>query len=263
MSSFASDHPDRLDELLCDSVTCGLSSSEQAELQGLLAGRADEAMIRMELTAAATALAVLSLGETTESLPGWLRDRIERDAPAARRRGGVIARLNWAPWALVAASLMLAALGWWPRLAGERRSVSPEILAKERGSVTTQWAAWSPKAPTEDPEAKPIDWSKGVQGRVVWNAERQEGFMFFSGMKPNDPREFQYQLWIIDAGHKHPVDGGVFDIPADVGSRDVVVRITPKIRVSDAAAFAVTMEKPGGVVVSDQHERVVVASVAK
>ncbi len=262
MSSLTHEHFERLDELLCDHVTCGLSDSGVIELESL--SGADEALEAMELAAAATAIAVL---------PGWgaipeqVRQRVEHAAPSplvvgrAERTPRIAGRLNWVPWTLVAASMTLAVLGWWPRVVGT--GVDPERLATEEGTVTTQWAHWSAKPPTEDPAAKDVDWAKGVQGRVIWNAEKQEGFMYFSGMKPNDPREFQYQLWIIDAEQKHPVDGGVFDVPSDVGSRDVVVRITPKIRVSSAAAFAITIERPGGVVVSEQHERVVVAAVGK
>src|SRR5690606_18561836 len=119
-------------------------------------------------------------------------------------------------------------------------------IAREPGAVTTTWASWASKAPDEDPLAKPIDWSAKVSGRVIWSSDRQTGCMVFTGMKPNDPAKEQYQLWIIDATQKHPIDGGVFNITKD---GEAVVPITPKIRVDQPVAFAVTIEKPGGVVV--------------
>lgn len=81
--------------------------------------------------------------------------------------------------------------------------------------------------------------------------------MTFRNLSPNDPTQRQYQLWVVDPSRdKHPVDGGVFDIascPADANttpSGEVIVPIVCKLPVASPAAFALTVEKPGGVVVS-------------
>jgi anti-sigma-K factor RskA len=57
-------------------------------------------------------------------------------------------------------------------------------------------------------------------------------------------------LWIFDGTRdkRYPVDGGVFDVPAN--SAEVVIPIRATLPIRKAAAFAVTVEKPGGVVVS-------------
>lgn len=103
--------------------------------------------------------------------------------------------------------------------------------------------------------------SQGVMGDVVWDSESQTGYMRFSGLPANDPEENQYQLWIFDAarGEQYPVDGGVFNVPAGVA--EVVVPILAKLPVSNPALFAVTIERPGGVVVSSRERIVVVAPV--
>jgi len=69
----------------------------------------------------------------------------------------------------------------------------------------------------------------------------------------------QYQLWIVDPSRDAdaPVDGGVFDIPAD-GS-PVVVPITAKLALSKPQAFVITLEQPGGVVKSKQEKVVALA----
>jgi anti-sigma-K factor RskA len=87
--------------------------------------------------------------------------------------------------------------------------------------------------------------------------------MRFRGLPANNPRELQYQLWIFDAtrGDQYPVDGGVFDIPANSGG-EVIVPIVARIPIRDPALFAVTIEKPGGSVVSSRERIVVVAPVA-
>jgi anti-sigma-K factor RskA len=106
-------------------------------------------------------------------------------------------------------------------------------------------------AATKDPAGQ------GVTADVVWDPVTQMGFAHFAGLKSNDPQVKQYQLWIFDATRdkRYPVDGGVFDVPAD--APDVVIPIRATLPVRQAAAFAVTVEKPGGAVVSDLSHVVV------
>jgi anti-sigma-K factor RskA len=72
----------------------------------------------------------------------------------------------------------------------------------------------------------------------------------------------QYQLWIFDAerNEAYPVDGGVFDVPAK-SDGDVVIKIDPRIPVSRATAFAITVERPGGVVVSSRERLPLLAAL--
>jgi hypothetical protein len=56
------------------------------------------------------------------------------------------------------------------------------------------------------------------------------------------------------------VDGGVFDVDRETG--DVVVPITARLKVVEPTLFAVTIEKPGGVVVSKRERIVVTAAIA-
>lgn len=99
-------------------------------------------------------------------------------------------------------------------------------------------------------------------GDVVWSPERQQGFMRFRGLAANDPSLAQYQLWIFDAERNsaHPVDGGVFDVPA-AADGEVVVRIDPRLPIRRATAFAITVEKPGGVVVSGRERLPLIAAL--
>src|SRR6185295_19400023 len=96
---------------------------------------------------------------------------------------------------------------------------------------------------------------KPLTGDVVFDPVRQIGFLRFQGIPANDPRLAQYQLWIADAGRRQPepVDGGVFDVtPQATASGDVIIPFRAKLPVGKPAAFVVTMEQPGGVVVSKQ-----------
>ena len=91
-----------------------------------------------------------------------------------------------------------------------------------------------------------------TKGDIVWSNESQKGFIKISGMPVNDPSKNQYQIWIIDPiKYKQPVDGGIFNI-TDAG-RDIIIPINPKLPISNAKGFAITIEQPGGVVVSSQE----------
>jgi hypothetical protein len=181
-------------------------------------------------------------------------EMLQEEGPQAIRR--------FAPeklaWFAVAASLLLAIVGWWPRMAGEEQvAEAPPSVQKQREQLAAKPAVvrrdWTA---TSEPAAE------GATGDVVWDPETQQGYVRISGLAVNDPRKQQYQLWIFDAsrGDKYPVDGGVFDIPAN--SDEVVVPIQARLPVRDAAMFAVTLERAGGVVVSEREHIVVLAKVA-
>ncbi len=201
---------------------------------------------------------------------GMVAPLVERPAPVipleSRRK-----RTSYA-WVAAAASVALAAgaVLW----ATQRE---PEVITKERivevpvtpppvkepaaaearaqllataSDVTT--LAWTP---TKDPNGA------AASGDVVWSASAQRGYMRFVGLTPNDLKQLQYQLWIFDKDRDqaYPVDGGVFDVSS---TGEVIVPITARLKVNEPVLFAVTIEQPGGVVVS-KRERIVVTAAPK
>jgi anti-sigma-K factor RskA len=226
---------DRLDELLAQAATEGLNADERRELERLLDGASDASH---EIAAGALDLA---LGPTTfEPLSPGLRAKLVargeelvaqrsasklRAVPPARGSSAALA------WWLAAAAAVLAILGWWPKR-GERALAPDELLAR---------------ADTLRVEAKGTDLAKELRGDVLWSNALQSGYLRLSGLPLNDPRVEQYQLWIVDGDQKNPIDGGVFD----GASGELVIPIDAKLRVGTPKAFAITIEKPGGVVVSD------------
>ena len=263
----------RAQELLLARATEGLTEREAAELAAL----GVEHDTSFDLAAAAIDLAALPV----EPMPAGLADRLlaaalpasaapstlagempitpPRDAPIAitrrRSRGTIIA------WTCAAIAIAAAAgVVLWARQEQKpevvvRLPVTPPpaearaaLLAKG-DSVTLAWSA------TADPAAR------GASGDVVWSAAKQEGYLRFVGLAANDPAKTQYQLWIFDKARdqQFPVDGGVFDVGPD---GEVIVKIAPKLRVGEPVLFAVTVEVPGGVVVS-KRERIVVTAAPK
>ncbi len=235
-------------DLLVKQVSEGLSADEQRALDAL-----DDAALsghRRDLEHAAAAVTLSGLRQF-EPLPAALRARIERQAQAfAQVAPGErpSRRLAWAGWFAAAACLLLAVFGWL-RLPQTATAPSPAerraALAAKPGTLHLALGA------THDPAAA------GVVGDVVWDPATQQGFLRFVGLAPNDPKVSQYQLWIFDGGRdqRYPVDGGVFDVPA--GRGEVLVPIHAALPIGAAQAFAVTVEKPGGVVVSAREHVVV------
>jgi hypothetical protein len=115
-----------------------------------------------------------------------------------------------------------------------------QLLAGSRTVVVRPWRAGNDPTGTN------------VSGDVAWDAAGQRGFLRFSGLRRNNPNVEQYQLWIFDArrDERYPVDGGVFNITHEDGEE--VVAIKPALKIGVALTFAVTLERPGGVVVSDR-----------
>lgn len=159
-------------------------------------------------------------------------------------------------WLAVAASLLVATALWFKD--GER-----EPTAQVASAVESRLALLnnSQKVIRADWVSGKTPFDNAVTGDVVWNNESQQGYMRFVGMPPNDPAQEQYQLWIVDPDRgPEPVDGGVFDIAS---TDEVVVPIQAKLKVKKPAAFAITIEKPGGVVVSSQARLPLLAQVSQ
>jgi hypothetical protein len=222
--------------------------------------------ISRERGASVTPPSVLPPEPTRASAPS--RDELARRRGAERRKLAETvplrrARRSVAPWLFAAACLVVAGVAvWWglderaghptptpgsaAPLAANPAGDRAALLASATDVTKITWTI------TQDPNAR------GATGDVVWSAAQQRGYMRFVGLAPNDPTQTQYQLWIFDKTRDQafPVDGGVFDVPTN---GEVIVPITAKLRVNDLALFAVTVEKPGGVVVS-KRERIVVTA---
>jgi anti-sigma-K factor RskA len=84
--------------------------------------------------------------------------------------------------------------------------------------------------------------------------------MRFRGLPVNDVQKETYQLWIFDKTQdkETPIDGGTFDVSSD---GEVIIPINAKLKAQEPAMFAITIEKPGGVVVSKRGKVAALAMV--
>lgn len=207
-------------------TTGGLSDSQPSAVDHLSSDRRDASQ------------------QSTSATATFTNSSLEKQSHSASRR-------EWLGWICCAASLLLA----WGLWSVNRRPVETASAATQRNTLLASAA-----------DIVQIDWAAGttpfsaeVVGDVVWSTEQQLGFMRFRGMPVNDPTVEQYQLWIIDPERdEQPIDGGVFDISE---SGEVIVPIDAKLKVNAPKAFAITIEQPGGVVVSDQSRLPLLAAV--
>jgi anti-sigma-K factor RskA len=261
---------DRMLELLAGEAVGDLAASERAELLarlGTVTAHRDELMEAAGLTQ----LACLKADhDAAARMPGGLESRLKEQAQAwvsarsatasspissiddARRRRAASAppplegppqqsfggRAGWYAAAALAIALLLVinrqvSLPSSPPLAEQRA----ELLQVAADVITVPWAR------SDQPGYEQ------VTGDVAWSGERQQGYLRLAGLPVNDRAREQYQLWIVDPDRDvRPVDGGVFDIRTGGES---LIAIDAKLAVAKPTVFAITLEQPGGVVVSD------------
>ena len=123
-----------------------------------------------------------------------------------------------------------------------------QLLASAGDVIEKKWTDFDPKKP------------RGVAGDVVWSSSQQKGFARFRNLPTNDKTKETYQLWVFDAkrNKKTPVSAGVFNVDKN---GDIIVPIDAELKITDPKMFAVTAEKPGGVVVSKLGKVMAVAKV--
>ena len=269
---------DELLDLLAERALGSLSAADEERLSELLEAADLKDSDDMDLAVAAAMNAFAAAEAGTADAPEGLRDKLladadqffgserpsatvtdieaartkrEPDAPSAEAAKPVSysGRLGWAVAAMLAVVVMFVLR---PGEDGVPETFDPataraSLIADAPGTTVVEWA--TPDIPAY----------RAVTGDVVWNDDRQEGYLRLVGMPMNDPNISQYQLWIVDPDRDaNPVDGGVFNVPA--GGDEVVIPIDAKLIVSNPDAFAITREQPGGVVVSDGPLLIVAAA---
>lgn len=269
MSTLNPRERERLLDLLADRAVGELAPADAAELADLMARAPDEAGYEDLVGGLILAADDPDAGDMPPALRSGLLGKGERmvgpgvagriDAPAASRGAPAAAATpgqgGWVGWVAAAAAIVLAAIGWL------RPPASPMVPSLPTPAQRLMALEAEPDTRIIPLEGQGELAAAGKAGEIVWNARLQEGFLRLTSLPDNDPGQAQYQLWIFDKTREtYAVDGGVFNV-ARPGAGEVVVPFEPKLGVGDAAAFAVTRERPGGVVVTDQSGLVLLAPV--
>lgn len=262
------DFSDNLIDLCLDRAISESPEFNQSELDALDPKGEAYSQIEMLLAeldiAAAESNPIEPPAELTRSLQARYSDTSSElrlagtSATATDNAASAPRMMSWLPWSIAAAALIMASLAvLMPSSSPSPLSAAQQRVAFLEQTPSDQRVQWD-WIVTEDPAN-----ASGVSGDVVWSDEANKGYMRIAGLEVNDPTQQQYQLWIFDATRpegelpqhgegllsQRPIDGGVFDITED---GELVIEIDAKLLVKEAAAFAVTIEPPGGVVVSDR-----------
>lgn len=261
-------------DLLADRALEGLDAAQEAELQSLLARCPVEDAELFDAIAAELIVAELQGAEAVPPeleakllaalVPSTALDVSPQPAPHTENPSTTSSTDRGVRWselfawlAVVACVVVITSNGvrWQARPIEPTLAELRTALVDEADDLVS--IPWSP-GPTA-PEHEPgFDF-----GDVVWSPKRQQGFMRFRGLPTNDPTIEQYQLWMFDGtrNEAHPVDGGVFNVDSETG--DVLVPITAKLDVREVTLFAITVEPPGGVVVSTRERLPLLAKVER
>lgn len=259
-----------------DDLPTGPTPADEAAVFGVTHSQ-DLSPAQFEAELAAASVLLASVADRIQPIPPSLRQRLvdaANSAPAGRppvapapqsaadqalgetsqdRKG--LRRLRPMDVLLALAAGVLLAVGMFGSIGTPRdgyREARARLIDSAPDMVRVSWSD------PADPQAKPDQPAKDL-GDVVWSDSLQRGFMRFRGLAANNPEVEQYQLWVFDSARdeRYPVDGGVFDLPQ--GTEETLVPIRVKLPVSRATLFAVTIERPGGVVVSDRSRLPVLA----
>ena len=279
---------ERLLDLLTDQVLFGLNEAELAELNVLKAAFPDfEADNSLELTA--VALGLTGLNEI-EPMPDHLKAAIAANSEshfATQEKRAKVLRfeppqkelknvdiaediqktfefkpkrpfVQWLGWAFAGlASIVLAfTLLQPPKTIEIVKEVPPRVLTPSENYETLLSSAKDIKRTFWE---NPKDGNEKF-GEIIWSESEQKGFMKLNGFPSNDAAKECYQLWIFDEtqSDKTPIDGGVFNVTS---GGEIIIPIDAKLKFKNPKMFAVTVEKPGGVVVSAREKIVALGKV--
>ncbi len=241
-------HPpmsERLLDLVIAHETDVLTEAEAKELAHLMASAPahEVAEVRRAISVGQAAMMPVDLrGKLQIQAHGYFAGRGERGGslegpaslPMRQAASPVSSTWAWSGWMAAAAAIAMAIfVGLRPST-----TVTPEqqVAAIEARQDNVKVAFQSQ-----------VEKAASVKGEVVWNDALGEGYIAVSGLVKNDPARTQYQLWVVDPTRDaKPVDAGVFDMVD--GTLRIPVRT--KLPVNKPVAFAITEEKPGGVVQS-------------
>lgn len=284
---------ERLLELLADQAVFGLTEEELMEVERLKKQFPDweDDDVSLELAAAAVNLSQLKV---SEDLPANLRTKIfaaaddyfevleQPETPvnfAAKNVENAVSASTgnvkeveiqtrtspwqWLGWAFAAAAIVALAI----TLLTKSENKTPEIVKNPTPTPQVELSNEQKReqliaSATDElviPLANPKN-EKEIVGEMVWSKAAQQGYLRFTNLPVNDAAKETYQLWIVDETQdaKTPLSGGIFNI-AKAG--ETVVPVNAQLRVNKPKLIAVTVEKPGGVVVSKQEKVVALAKI--
>ena len=223
--------PDDLQDQAALYAIRALNAEETAAFEAALSGNMElRAMVReMREASADLARSVPPQQPSAELRRRVLREiALEKQADSPARREAP--SFNWLPWAIAALFL-----GFCGLLAFDRARLQRELADARAADPLAQAMLVALVSPTGDhPDAK---------ANVAWQPDRQSGVITINNMPPAGEGH-DYQLWAVDANHPDPINAGIIHVEPNGVTR---VRFKPDKDASQIKAFAISLEREGGV----------------
>jgi anti-sigma-K factor RskA len=240
---------------------------EGAELRAFEAELAGNRELEAFVTGLGGTAASLALTAPDVAPPPELRQRV-LDAAAAEEpaRSEAFAPMRFVPWGIAAAlALVSGVLGYRNAelreknevLQTERRQAEEVFRAAREGLFERSLMAEKLVAELGERLRRSEDLArlkvaalaslagntKEAQAIAVWDPEQQAGLLTFDKMPVIGDKQ-DYQIWVVDPAYPNPVNGGVFKVDEEGRA---TLAFKPDQPVRAAAAFAISLEKKGGV----------------
>src|SRR5215472_17614317 len=209
-----------------------LEPHEAAAFESELSANAELRDIAREFREAAAAMALTA---PPRMPPASLKQRVMREIAIKTEDRTVVPlqhrpSLGWVPWVIAAGLAVFCGLLALDRVRLERQ------LADMRAAdslMQTTFYSLAPSAPA------PAD----AKATVAWQPGTQSGVIRVSNL-PVPQSGKDYQLWAVDAEHKDPISAGVVRVDKNGVAQ---IRFTPVEKAEHVKAFAISLEREGGV----------------
>jgi anti-sigma-K factor RskA len=223
--------PDDLQDQAALYALGALNADETAAFEALMSGNVElRAMVREMREASGDLAKCVPLQQPSADLRRRVLREITLEKQAGLSERHRPASFSWLPWAIAALFLLFCGI-----LALDRARLQRELAEARAADPLSQAMLIALTSPTgEHPDAK---------ANVAWQPDRQSGVITINNMPPaGEGRD--YQLWAVDANHTDPINAGVIHVEAGRVTR---VRFKPDKDASQIKAFAISLEREGGV----------------
>src|SRR6266446_7022894 len=134
--------------------------------------------------------------------------------------------VNWMPWAIAALFLICCGV-----LMFDRARLQRELADARETDPFAQATLVSLASPTGD--------DRETKATVAWQPDRQSGVITINHLPPPGKGR-DYQLWVVDANRKEPINAGLIHIEPNGVTR---VHFKPDQKAAKVAAFAISLER--------------------
>jgi anti-sigma-K factor RskA len=199
----------------------------------------DDAELRDFVNELRETVGALALSASVETAPVGVKNRVlavlaeetpTQPSHSVVTRSVTLHPMSWLPWAI--AALLFVSLG---TLFYNNMRLRRE-LAQMRGTDPLMQTNFVALAPVKD---APAD----AKAMVAWQPDKQSGVIHIKDL-PAAGEGKDYQLWVVDAEHKDPIDAGMIHVEQDGTAQ---VRFKPSNAARRVKAFALSLEREGGV----------------